>query len=270
MEVTETTAVTDLATHGLNVPCCPELGEGCPCDILDRHYRLVHAVPAGPAGRRSTVQVEVIIHVRLERCPGPLALGDLVYSNTLLPGEKVRLFTTDRRTRFTFDSASKVSYRTEQTQEEHFYMSSMSDFMSDVNVRDSSRSTNTSKGSASGHAETSGALESLFGSPSVDVSGSYSAESTSDFLRELSTHVRASHHASEMGTRASSSVSVGEVQSRSHAEGESEDHFESFQPRVLEPEPLPRGHVLLLPDHQNPDDQGDAGVHRTTGHRPSG
>src|SRR6266567_3363647 len=185
-------------------PCCPKLGPDPVCDVLDFQYRQLYHPRVGDR----TVTVEVIIQVRLQRCPGPLALGDLVYSNTLLPGEKVRLFTTDRRTRFTFDSTSKVSYRTEQTQEEHFYMSSMSDFMSDVNVRDSSRSTNTSRGSASGHAETSGALETLFGSPSVDVSGSYSAESTSDFLRELSTHVRASHHAAEMGTRASSSVSV--------------------------------------------------------------
>jgi hypothetical protein len=169
----------------------------------------------------------VTIHARFDRCPGNFALGDLVYSTTLLPGEKVRLFTQDRRTRFSFDSASKVSYRNEQTHEEHFYMASVSNFMSDLNVRDSARSSNNTTGHFDTHAETSGALETIFGSPSVDVSGNYNSSSTSTFLRELSQHASASHHRAEMGTRASSAVSVGEVQTRSHAEGQTEDHFES-------------------------------------------
>lgn len=212
-------------------PCCPELGKDDLCDVLDFHYRLIHRARL----ERESVAVEVIIHARIERCPGPLTLGDLVHTQTLLPGEKVRLATTDRRSRFTFDSATKVSYRHEQTQEEHFYMASMSDFMSDVTVRDSGRATNTSKGSAQGHGETSSALETIFGGPSVDVSGSHSAESTSDFMRELSQHAMASHHSSEMGTRASSAVSVGEVQTRTHMEGESQDHFESSSREFANP-----------------------------------
>jgi hypothetical protein len=212
-------------------PCCPELTKDDVCDVLDFHYRQLYTTSV----ERQTVQVEVIINASLERCPGPLALGDLIYSQTLLPGEKVRLFTTDRRTRFTLDSATKVSYRTEQTQEEHFYMSSMSDFMSDVTVRDSARATNTSKGSAQGHGETSGAIQPLFGGSSVDVSCYYSAESTSDFLRELSKHARSSHHAAEMGTRAASAVSVGEVQTRTHTETESQDHFESSSREFANP-----------------------------------
>ena len=38
-----------------------------------------------------------------------MTLGDLSYSTTLLPGEKVRLFTSDRRSRFSFDSATRVA-----------------------------------------------------------------------------------------------------------------------------------------------------------------
>ena len=78
-----------------------------------------------------------------------------------------------------------------------------------------------------GHAETSSALGAIFSGPSVDISGSYDASSTSSFLRELSQHASASDRRSETATRAASSVSVGEVSSRSHTEGESEDHFES-------------------------------------------
>jgi hypothetical protein len=207
------------------VPCCPALAKDTVCDVLDFHYRTRHMTNVAVGGRR--VQVEVLIHARLERCPGPLTMGDLVYSTTLLPGEKVRLFTADRRTRFSIDSESRVSYRHEQTSEERFYLSSMHDFMSDLAVRDSGSANSSNKGSARGHGETSSALGAIFSGPSVDVSGSYDASSTSSFLRELSQHASASDRRSETATRAASSVSVGEVSSRSHTQGESEDHYES-------------------------------------------
>ena len=222
-----------------SVPCCPDLGTEPVCDILDFHYRLIHNVAVTtdnqPNRGPQTAAVEVLLHVRLERCTGPLSLGDLTYSTTLLPGEKVRLFTTDRRTRFTYDTESKVSYRNEQTTEEQFYMASMSDSLSDISAKDSSQSSNTSKGSAQGHGGTSGAIQSFFGGASVDVSGSYNASSTSDFLSQLSQHASASSHRAEMGSRTASAVSVGEVQSRTHAEGESEDHFESASREFANP-----------------------------------
>jgi len=215
----------DTTTENTVPPCCPVLEKDDVCDVLDFHYRQVHNTSVVSANRR--VQVEVLIHARFERCPGPMTLGDLVYSTTLLPGEKVRLFTSDRRTRFSFDSASQVSYRNEQTSEERYYMASLHDFMSDVSVRDSGSASSSNKGSANGHAGTSGAIQSLFGGASVDVSGSYSASATSDFLRELSQHASSSDRRSEMGTRAASSVSVGEVSTRVHTQGQSEDSYES-------------------------------------------
>lgn len=209
----------------MGVPCCPALAKDTVCDVLDFHYRTRHTTNVAAGGRR--IQVEVLIHARLERCPGPMTLGDLVYSTTLLPGEKVRLFTSDRRTRFSVDSESKVSYRHEQTSEERYYLSSMQDFMSDLSVRDAGSAYASSNGSARGHGETSSALGAIFSGPSVDVSGSYDASSTSSFMRELSQHASASDRRSESATRAASSVSVGEVSSRSHTQGESEDHQES-------------------------------------------
>ena len=205
--------------------CCPDLKPSDNCDTLDFHYRQLY--PVTVTNERRPVTVEVTIHVRLTRCTGPLTLGDLVYSNTLFPGEKVRLYSADRRSRFTFDSASSLSYRNEQTQEEHFYMSSWHDFMSDVNVRDSGSSSSTSKGHTDGHAGTGNFLSTLFNGPSVNVSGNYNASSTNDFLHELHQHAQASDHRSEMGSRGASSVSIGEVQTRAHSQGESEDHFES-------------------------------------------
>jgi hypothetical protein len=212
-------------TNLLEVPCCPPLSKDEVCDVLDFHYRLTHPTTVVAGNRR--VQVEVLIHARFERCPGPMTLGDLVYSTTLLPGEKVRLFTSDRRSRFSFDSSTKVSYRNEQTSEERYYTASVHDFMSDVSVRDSGSASSSNRGSAKGHAGTSGAIQSFFGGASVDVSGSYEASSTSEFMRELSQHASSSDRRAEIGTRAASSVSVGEVSSRTHTEGESSDHFES-------------------------------------------
>ena len=217
------------------VPCCPDLSPNKTCDRMDFQYRQIHNTVVTVNDRRTDVAVEVIIRASLERCPGPLELGDLAYSTTLLPGEKVRLFTTDRRTQFTYDTSSKLSYRTAQTMEEHYYMAGMSDYMSDLTVRDSVHSSNTSKGKTEGHGETSGFLSSIFGSPSVDVSGSYDGSSTSDFLRELSQHAEASAHRVELGVRGASSVSVGEVETRTHAEGESQDHFESSSREFANP-----------------------------------
>lgn len=209
------------------VPCCPELSAEPCCDRLTWDYRLVNRI--------GDVPVEVKISVLFERCPGPLSLGDLVYSTTLLPGETVRLFSSSRKNRFTFDSSSQVSYRHEQTSEESYYMSSMDRFMSDLSVREDVQSGSSSKGSFKTDGSVSGALESFFVGPSASVSGSYNSSSTFDFMRELSSHAEASHERSVQATRASSSVSVGEVQSRSHAEGESEATFESATRTISNP-----------------------------------
>jgi hypothetical protein len=209
------------------VECCPPLERDETCDVIDFRYRLIHV--------RGDVPVEVTLIYRWERCPGPLTLGELVYTTTLLPGEKVRLFTTDRRTRFSFDSQTNLSHRSEQTSEEQFYMSSVADFMSDLTVVDRQSTTNTAQGTTSGHFETSGAIQSFLFGPSVDVSGSFSGRTTSAFARELRQHARASDRRSVQGARAANSVSIGEVSTRTHAEGTSEDHFESSSREFANP-----------------------------------
>lgn len=209
------------------VPCCPELTREPCCDRLTFDYRLRHRV--------RDVTVEVTIEAELERCPGPLSLGDLVYSTTLLPGETVRLFTSSRKSRFTFDSESEVSYRHEQSSEESFYMSSMSKYLSDLSSRETVDQDRSSSGSFRTDGSVSGALETIFGDPSVTVSGSHNASSTLDFTRELMHHAEGSSSRSVEATRAASSISVGEVQSRSHAEGESESTFEAATRTISNP-----------------------------------
>ena len=87
-----------------DIPCCPEISKEPCCERLRFSYRLTN--------RQNDIPVEIIIIAEMERCPGPLSLGDVVYSTTLLPGEKVRLFTSTRNTRFTYDSEGQLPART--------------------------------------------------------------------------------------------------------------------------------------------------------------
>ena len=210
-----------------NNPCCPEFVNGKKCDYLDLVYRLNNYTDVKLDRLIQNIAVEVAIHIRIERCTGPLQLGNVVYSTTLLPGEKVKLFTQDRRSRFSFDSESELSYRHEQSAEEQFYMDSYEKFMSDLESKDSMHSSSTSSGSASSKGSTSGLFGTIFNGPSAKISGSFDAASTKDFIRELSAHAEASHNKSIHMTRESSAVQVGEVQSKKHMEGESENHVES-------------------------------------------
>ena len=208
-------------------PCCPELVDGKKCDYLDFVYRLTNYTDVKLDKQSQRVAVEVALHIRIERCTGPLQLGNVVYSTTLLPGEKVRLFSHDRRSRFSFDTESQLSYRHEQSAEEQFYMDSYERFMSDLNSRDESHASSSSSGSSSSKVSTSGFFGTLINGPSASISGSFNASSTRDFLRELNIHAEASHNKSIQMTRESSAVQVGEVQTRRHSEGESESHVES-------------------------------------------
>ncbi|MGN6190544.1 MAG: hypothetical protein ACTHM4_00195 [Rhodanobacteraceae bacterium] len=210
-------------------PCCPKLEPDDVCDELDFYYRLTYPTTIGtrtPADAPPrALPVEVKLHFHLKRCRGPLALGDLLYTTTLLPGEKVRLFTSDRRSKFTFDSESKFGYRNSQSSEESFYMQQMSDSLFDVNSRDEAHSSNQSHSHVDGKADAGVNIFGLGGSASM--SGNFDSNSVSDFLGEHSQHAQSSSRAAEMGVRKASSVSIGESESRTHTESESQDHYES-------------------------------------------
>ncbi|MGH6834478.1 MAG: hypothetical protein ACREC9_02800 [Methylocella sp.] len=222
-------AITTMAS----LPCCPDMTPDDTCDVLDFHYRLNYPVTLPEVVALVRVPVEVKLHFRLTRCPGPLALGNLLYTTTLLPGEKVKLFTSDRRTKFTFDSDSKVSYRNTQSSEESFYMQQMSDSLFDTTARDSGNSSNQSHAHVDGHGDAGVDISSLGGS--ANMSGNFDSNSLATYLNEHSSHAQSSNNAAEMGTRKAASVSVGEVQSRTHTQTESEDHFESSSREFTNP-----------------------------------
>jgi hypothetical protein len=208
----ETISINDL-------PCCPEVAKEPCCERLRFSYRLTN--------RQTDVPVEIIIVAELERCPGPLSLGDVVYSTTLLPGEKVRLFTSTRNTRFTYDSESKVSYRHEQSSEETYYMRAMDRYASDLTATDRGSAEASSHSDFETDVDASYASIGFAGGGSVNVEGNFNSRSASSFMRELSSHVRTSHDRSVQATRAANAVQMGEVQSRNHTSGESEDAYEA-------------------------------------------
>lgn len=208
-----------------DIPCCPDLSLEPVCDVIDFRRHLVF--PTKVRAESGALKVEVIIHTRFTRCSGPLSLGDPIHTITLLPGEKVRLATTDRRSRFSFDSETNLSYRSEQMSEEQYRLTALRTFMTDENVVDRGSDRASSSGSWDFHGDASGGLGFFSVSADTNARGSHNAQSTRDYLREHRAHAEASDHQSVEATRKAHTLSIGEVSTRTHKEGESEEHFES-------------------------------------------
>lgn len=210
------------------LPCCPTLLNDDHCDVIK--FSRVLTYPTTIAGNnRRRVIVEVILHFKFSRCTLGLTLGDPAYSTTLLPGEKVRLASTDRRSRFSFDSESKLSYRSEQISEEQYFMTATQKYMADASAAQSGQAESSSEGQWDFHGDAEGSIGifSLSASASTNARGSHNNHSVSDYLNQQKTHMESSANQAVSATRKAHAVSIGEVSSRTHIEGESEDHFEA-------------------------------------------
>jgi hypothetical protein len=220
--MTQTTPMT-VAT----IECCPSLEPCDVCDLLEFPFRLPFRPVVTADDRTQAIAVEVTLRFRMERCSGHLALGDVVYSTTVLPGEQVRLFTSDRHSRFSFDSENQLAYRNQTTSEESLFSAGMANAMSDLSVFENdnrSQGFHESMVGGGGGGGVDLGFVSFGGSASAS---SHDAQSTDALSRRLSQHAEASSHHVETAVRAASSVQIGEVASRSHAQGESEDQYES-------------------------------------------
>ncbi|MEO6960313.1 MAG: hypothetical protein ABI081_10070 [Burkholderiaceae bacterium] len=209
------------------VACCPPLEPCAVCDVLNFTYRLPFRPVVAAGDQRQTIPVEVTLHYRLTRCAGPLSLGDLRYTTTLLPGEEVRLSSSDRHTRFSFDSETHLSYRNESTSEESYYAAGMAHGMSNLNVLDTtnaSSSFSSSSVSGGGGAGIDLGFVSIGGSVAAS---SHDANSTSALAHSLSQHAESLQQHMEVSTRAAASTSIGEVATRNHQQSESDDQYES-------------------------------------------
>lgn len=214
--------------HQSTIPCCPELIEDNHCDIFN--FSRVLTYPTNVESRNGQqVSVEVILHFKFSRCTLGLTLGDPAYSTTLLPGEKVRLSTTDRRSRFSFDSESTLSYRSEQISEDQYFMTAAQKYMADGSAAQSGHASSTSASNWDFHGDASGSISpfSLSADASTNASGHHNCSSVADYLNQQSTHMQSSAAQAVSATHKAHSVSIGEVSSRTHMQGESEDHYEA-------------------------------------------
>ena len=209
------------------LPCCPDLIKDDHCDVINFSRSLTY--PTGNNDNRRRVNVEVILHFKLTRCTLGLTLGDPAYSTTLLPGEKVRLSTTDRRSRFTYDSETKLSYRSEQISEEQYFMAATQKYLADGSAAQSGDAESSSEGHFDFHGDAGASISplSLSVSKSNNASGNHNSSSVSDYLNQQKTHVQSSASQAVGATRKAHSISIGEVSTRTHIQGESEDHFEA-------------------------------------------
>ncbi len=209
------------------VPCCPPLVPCAVCDVLNFTYRLPFRPVVAVGDQRQTVPVEVTLHFRLTRCAGPLSLGDPMYTTTLLPGEQVRLTSSDRHTRFSFDSETNLSYRNEATSEESYYAAGMAYGMSNLDVLDTTKASSSFSSSSVSGGGGAGIDLGFFSIGGSAAASSHDAQSTSSMAHALSQHSQSLQQHMEVSTRAAASTSVGEVATRSHQQGESEDQYES-------------------------------------------
>lgn len=214
--------------HDQSIPCCPELIKDDHCDVINFSRVLTYPASLNAATRRR-VNVEVILHFKFTRCNLGLTLGDPVYSTTVLPGERVKLVTTDRRSRFSYDSETKLSYRNEQISEDQYYMSSFQKYMADASASQSGHAESSSEGHWDFSGSAGGSVNpfALSASASTKAAGNHNSSSVSDYLNQQKSHVQSAASQSVSATRKAHSVSIGEVSSRTHIEGESEDHFEA-------------------------------------------
>jgi hypothetical protein len=208
--------------------CCPELIKDDHCDVVNFSRVLAFPTTVTAASNRR-VMVEVILRFKFSRCTLGLTLGDPVFSTTLLPGEKVKLSTTDRRSRFTYDSETKLSYRSEQISEEQYYMTAVQKYMADASSAQSGHAQNSSDSKWDFHGDSEGSINpfSLSVSESSNASGSHNSHSVSDYLNQQKSHVQSSASQAASATHKAHSVSIGEVSSRTNIEGTSEEHFEA-------------------------------------------
>ncbi|PWT97688.1 MAG: hypothetical protein C5B51_30860 [Terriglobia bacterium] len=225
----EMTTPTDVRAAAASVPCCPVLEPCKCCDRLDFRYRLPFrpTVQTAAGQGNQTVPVEVTLVFRFERCPGPMSLGDLMYSTTLFPGEKVNMFTSDRHSRFYFDSESQLSYRHETTSEESYFMSGFANSLSQLSLLDQGSQSSSYHSSSVGGGGGAGIDLGFFSIGGSVSASSYDANAASAFARSLTQFAESSSSHVESGVRAAASTSVGEVSTRTHTSGESEDQYES-------------------------------------------
>jgi len=206
------------------VPCPPHFVVRPTSDRITRSFRhVIHTITGKEALR---APVEVLLRTRIERTSGTYTVGDLVHTMTLLPGEEVRIFTTDRRTRFSYEKDTDIAFRTQSVFEDQMYLSAMDTFFANLSANSWAEGSTSTTGQFESHGEVSNWFENIFSDPSGDVNGSFSMDSFASFASGLTAQASAAHHQSVTATAAASAVSIGHVGIQDKFKAELQDRFE--------------------------------------------
>ena len=114
-------------------------------------------------------------------------------------------------------------------------MAGMANAVSNISVNENAAATQSFHSSAVGGGGALGIDLGFFSIGGSVSASSYDARSAQTFARNLTQHADSSSRHVEAGTRAASSTSVGEVHTRAHSEGESEDQYESASREFVNP-----------------------------------
>jgi hypothetical protein len=202
------------------VACCPEIKDDKVCESMNFRYVV-------PFQNEDKVKVEVVLHYEFQRCAGAIVMGEPIYSTTLMPGEKVQLFTSDRHSRWSYDSESNLAYHNETTSEESFFSAGFSKAISDLTINEEGVSESSYEESWS---EGGGGASLNLGFIKIgngSGGGSYDVHSLKEFAHSLSRHAKTAAGYVASAVRAKSATTIGEVAKQKHAKGESESSFEA-------------------------------------------
>lgn len=207
------------------VECCPVLTRCQPVHQIRPAYRIIHTVP-GLSGE-SRIRVEASWHLTLTHETGATMLGPVIKTVTLLPGQTVRLSIQDRASKFSYDTESDRVHREAHTSASSYYNAGMASAFSSLSSVTSGREESTHHDSSMSGSGGAG-LDLGFFEIGGSVSGtSHDSSSTHSFLTSLSRVSRSQSSHVEMGTQSAYSTSIGFVSTRTHTEGESEEHSEA-------------------------------------------
>jgi hypothetical protein len=207
------------------VECCPVLTRCQPVHEIRPAYRMIHTVPG--ADGQTPIRVEASWHLTLTNATGPTMLGPVVKTVTLLPGQTVRLSIQDRASKFSYDTESDRVHRETHTSSTSYYNAGMASAFSSLTSVSSGREASTHHDSSLSGSGGAGIDLGFFEIGGSVGGSSHDSSSTSSFLASLSRVSRSQSSHVEMGTQSAYSTSVGYVSTRTHAEGQSEEHSEA-------------------------------------------
>ena len=190
-----------------------------PCDEIVLDYRLPYLV-----GR---VPIEIAFRIRMKRCTKGTALGNLLYSTTLLPGERVRLSFRNRHSiaRFTKEEATRSELSA--VSEEQGFVESFVNSATNFESRREARSETDDEYSFKTKGGTSGFFETIFSGPSVKASGQYNSHSTREYFDQLSQHMDSSLETATQWARGRESQVISQVDHHVEATTEYDERLDA-------------------------------------------